>query len=268
MDRGMRAALVAAACGALVGIPALARAQQGPPSSGTVTAHDLDGVSSGYWTADPGGGTTLTVATGATVTFTYPSGMSYHNVVFDQGSPQPAACQNLPDTFKGPSWTGTCTFDHPDTYTFHCGLHPDTMKGSVVVVDPPAGSTPTPLPGTSPTPTATPTATPAPQSTLKVALAARQRGRHVRGSVQVQSAHTRLEVTISAKLTGRKAVRVGHWLKRSAPAGRVAFAVPLVAPARHTLARRHRLAVTVRVALTPPGGRTLNHAAKATVRPG
>jgi plastocyanin len=272
VDRGMRTALVAVACGALVGIPALARAQQSPPSSGKFTAHDID-VSSGYWTANDGTDATLTVATGGKVTFTYPDGMSYHNVVFDDTSPKPASCDGLPPHFQAPPWTGSCTFTRADTYTFHCELHPD-MKGTVVVADPPPGSTPTPLPGTSPTPTPvygatpTPTATPTPQRTLKVTLPARQRGRHVRGSVQVQSAHTRLEVTISAKLTGRKAVRVGHWLKRSAPAGRVAFAVPLIAPARHTLARRHRLAVTVRVALTPPGGPTLNHATKATVRPG
>src|SRR5205085_4383213 len=115
-----------------------------------------------------------------------------------------------------PSWTGTCTFDHPDRYTFHCGLHPDTMKGSVVVADPPPGSTPTPLPGATPTATATPapTATTAPQSALRVTVPARHRGRHVRGSVQVASAHSRLEVTVSARVTGRRAVRVGHWLKR------------------------------------------------------
>jgi hypothetical protein len=145
------------------------------------------------------------------------------------------------------------------------------MTGTVTVAAAPAptptyGATPTATPAPSATPP--PTATPGPQSSLKVTLPAHQAGRHVRGSVQVQSAHTRLEVTVSAKLTGRKAVRVGHWLKRSAPAGRVTFAVPLIAPARHALARRHRLAVTVRVALTPPGGRTLNRAAKATVRPG
>jgi plastocyanin len=267
--RGTRAALVAAACGALVGIPALARAQQGAAASGTFTAHDLNGVASGYWTADDGSDTTLTVAKGATVTFTYPSGMSYHNVVFDDTSPKPASCDGLPPHFQAPPWTGSCTFDRADTYTFHCELHPD-MKGSIVVADPPPGATPTPLPGTTPTPTPTaaPTPTPQPQSTLKVTLPSRQHGRHVRGSVQVQSAHTRLEVTVSAKLTGRRAVRVGHWLKRSAPAGRVAFSIPLIAPARHALASRHKLPVTVRVALTPPGGRTLNRAAKATVRPG
>jgi plastocyanin len=264
----MRAALIAA-CGALAGIPALAAAQQGPAATGAFTAHDI-GYTSGSWDANDTGASTLTVAANGRVTWSYPAGgQSAHNVVFDDA--QPASCTGLPPATqaKVAPWSGSCTFDHAGTYTFHCALHLD-MTGTVVVADPPPGATPTPLPGTSPTPTATPgpTATPAPQSTLKVALAARQHGRHVRGSVQVQSAHTRLEVTVSARLAGRKAVRVGHWLKRSAPAGRVAFSVPLIAPARQALAHRHKLAVSVRVALTPPGGRTLNRAGRVTVRPG
>ncbi len=267
--RGMRAALVAVACGVLVGIPGLASGQQpGPPSSGRFTAHDLNGYASGYWTADDGSDTTLTIATGGTVTFSYPSGgQSFHNVKFDPAGPQPASCSGLPSQPTGPPWSGSCTFDHAGSYAFVCGLHPD-MTGTVVVADAPPGSTPTPLPGTSPTPTPTSTAMPAPQSSLKVTLPARQKGRHVRGSVQVQSAHTRLDVSAWAKLTGRRTVRVAHWLKRSAPAGRVSFSLPLIARARHMLTLRHRLAVTVRVALTPPGGHTLHRAVKATVRPG
>jgi hypothetical protein len=264
----MRAALVAAACGALVGIPALARAQQqqGPPSSGRFTAHDLNGFASGYWTADDGQDTSLTIATGGTVTFTYPDGgMSFHNVRFQGAQP---TCTGLPAQAQAAPWSGSCTFDHAGTYPFVCSLHMD-MTGTVVVADPVA-ATPTPGGGGYPTPTPTPvpTATPAPQSTLKVTLAPRQRGTHVRGSVQVQSAHTRVAVTATAQLTGRRPVRVGGWLKRSAPAGRVAFSVPLTARARHALARAHRLAVTVRVALTPPGGHSLSRVVRTTVRPG
>jgi hypothetical protein len=264
----MRAALVAAACAALVGIPALARAQQSdPPSSGRFTAHDLNGFASGYWTADDGQATSLTIATGGTVTFTYPAGgMSFHNVKFT--GPQPTCSASLPPQAQAAPWSGSCTFDHAGTYPFVCSLHMD-MTGTVVVADPVA-ATPTPTGGAYPTPTPppAPTATPAPQSTLNLTLATRQRGTHVRGSVQVQSAHTRIEVTAAAKLTGRRAVRVGGWLKRSAPAGRVAFSVPLIAKARHTLTRAHKLAVTLRIALTPPGGRTLNRAVRVTVRPG
>jgi plastocyanin len=274
VKKGMRAALIAVACGALVGIPALAWATD-PPATGSFTAEDVI-PDSGRWDAngDPGS-SSLTVVSGGTVTFSYPSGMSTHSVSFTSAAKP--ACSGVPAPADypggwGPGWMASCRFDQPGRYTFTCPIHP-AMTGTVTVE---AAPTPTPSPGASPTPTPvygatptpTPTAMPTPQRTVKVTLPAHQQGRHVRGSVQVQSAHTRLEVTISAKLTGRKAVRVGHWLKRSAPAGRVAFAVPLIAPARHTLARRHKLAVTVRVALTPPGGRTLSHAAKATVKPG
>jgi plastocyanin len=259
----MRAALAAAACTALVGIPALARAQQ---STGSIEAHDAG--YSGTWDANGTGTSTLTVAPGATVTFSYPSGASLHNVVFRDA--QPASCSGLPpaDQPRGPGWSGTCTFDHAGTYAFVCGLHPD-MTGEVVV---PAAATPT-VPGATPTPAppsaaVTPTPTPSPQSTLKVTLPPRQAGTHVRGSVAVQSAHTRLEVTASAALRRGRAERVGGWLRRSAPAGRVAFSVPLDARARKALRRRHRLAVTLRVALVPPGGRALNRRAKTTVRSG
>jgi plastocyanin len=255
----------------LVGVPALAGPQQAPPATGTFTA--VDAGTSGHWDAnhDPNS-SSLTVAPHGTVTFSYPMGGTFHNVSFT--SAEKPVCTGLPGNDPstwGPGWSGTCTFDQPGTYSFVCAVHP-TMTGSVTVPEPAA--TATPSPGASPTPTPvygvtpTPTPAPSPQKTLKVALAARQKGRHVRGSVQVQSAGTRLEVTLSARLTGRRAVRVGHWLKVSAPAGRVAFSVPLIAQARRTLARRHRLAVTVRVALTPPGGYPLSRAAKVTVRPG
>jgi plastocyanin len=267
-----RGALFAVACGVLVGIPALARAQD-PPTTGSFTAVDV-GVS-GHWDANgDSDSSSLTVADHGTVTFSYPVGATLHNVTFTSAAKP--TCTGVPGNDPstwGPGWSGTCTFDQPGTYSFRCAVHP-TMTGSVTVADPAA--TPTPPPGASPTPTPTPvygaTPTPSPtatqQKTLKVTLAARQAGRHVRGSVQVQRAHTRLDVSAWAKLTSRKAVRIGRWLKRSAPAGRVTFSVPLIAKARHTLTRRHRLAVTVRIALTPPGGRTLNRAVKTTVRPG
>jgi hypothetical protein len=90
----------------------------------------------------------------------------------------------------------------------------------------------------------------------------------VRGSVLVQSARTRLGVTAYAPLSRGRAARVGGWLRRSAPAGRVAFSVPLDARARKALRRRHRLAVTLKVALTPPGGHALHHTVRTSLRRG
>jgi plastocyanin len=261
----MRAALVAAACGALVGIPALARAQQ-DPTTGSVVAKDANanGLPSGRWEADPyTGSSSLAVATGGRVTFSYPAGNEAHILAFGGDKP---TCSGLPTSSDpadwGPGWSGTCTFDHAGTYGFFCPLHPG-MTGSVIVRDPPPTPTASPSYGSSPTPTPT-----APQSTLAVTLPARQTGTHVRGSVQIQTAGSRLEVTVTAARSPGKPARVGHLLKRSAPSGSVAFSVPLTARARRTLTHRHKLPVKVRVALTPPGGQTLTRNVKATVRRG
>lgn len=293
MTRGMRAALVAIACGALAGIPALARAQQQDPLTGTVTAKDVGTMGDGRFSVNNGDATTLTVATGATVTFAYPDpqGASFHNVHFD--SAQPASCHQdsgvnlgaVPPLPAGPAphgWSGTCTFSAAGSYPFHCDLHAD-MTGTIVVRDP-AAATPTPSPGATPTPppggpyatpTPTPTADPL-QPTLRgaVKLAAHQRGTHVRGSVKVQVARSRLEVALSAKrsaLTGGHStmlVRVGRRRTTASRAGRVAFSVPLTRTGRAALAKLRRLPLTVTVSLTPPGGRKLSRTLHTTLSPG
>lgn len=285
MNRGTRAALVALACGALAGIPALARAQQQDPLSGTVTAKDVGTMGDGRFSVNDTNSTTLTVATGATVTFAYPDGASFHNVHFD--SAQPASCRQdsganlgpVPPLPAGPAphgWSGSCTFSAAGSYPFKCDLHAD-MTGTIVVRDPAAatatpspGATPTPTPGGNPYPTPTPTADP-PQSTLRgaVRLAARQKGTRVRGSVQVKAARSRLEVAVSARLPGHsRATRVGRWRKTVSRAGRAAFVVPLSAKARSALRKRHRLRLTVAVALTPPGGHKLTRTLHTTLRRG
>ena len=58
-------------------------------------------------------------------------------------------------------------------------------------------------------------------------------------------------------MTARTTRRVGRFLRRSAAAGTVVFSVGLDAKARKTLRTKGRLTVTVRVALTPPGAKTL-----------
>jgi hypothetical protein len=280
MTRGMRGLMLAAACGALAGGPALAFAQQPDPPK--FTAYD---TMPPVWRAGDGT-TSVTIAPGGSVTFTYPSGSSFHNVTFTGA--KPAACTGLPPQVEdGPpmaaGWSGSCRFDAAGSYAFICQYHPETMKATVVVADPDPGyGTPTPTPGT---PGATPTPTPAvgpggvtppkPQSTLKgaVKLARTQRGSRLRGAVKVKGAKSRLEVSVwasRAQLAGgksRKPMRVGRWLERSTRAGSVTFSVPLSARARNALRRHRRLPVTVAVALTPPGGHELTRTLRATLRP-
>ena len=148
--------------GGLVGaVPALtsgaapANSRDGTPAmSASFTAVDY------RWIAGSGG-TTVTIAAGGTVSFSYPSGHSMHNVDFGTG-PQPTSCElggtaqapPIPATPTPPGWSGSCTFDTPGTYSFHCDMHPG-MTGSVIVT----GTTTTTTTSTTTTGTTTGTTT-------------------------------------------------------------------------------------------------------------
>src|SRR4051794_23030890 len=100
MTRGMRGLVLAAACGALAGGPALARAQRDdPPATGAFTAQDDTPLPA--WHANGGDATTLTIAAGGTVTFSYPAGKSGHNLVLDD----PAACTGDSTDYRPAPWT-------------------------------------------------------------------------------------------------------------------------------------------------------------------
>ena len=119
-------------------VPATARGQ-----AATVQAYDF-----GFRDAATGSAT-VTVAPGAEVAFAYPDGGSAHNVIFDAVAPtsctqtagaNSGAVPPLPAIPTAEGWTGTCRFDTPGTYDFHCGLH-DFMTGRVQ-----AGGPPPPVP--------------------------------------------------------------------------------------------------------------------------
>jgi plastocyanin len=77
------------------------------------------------------GGNTVTILAGETVSFSYPEGRNYHNVVF--ADVRPSSCTpELPDAPSEAGWQSTCRFDAPGTYAFVCGAHPD-VTGAVVV---------------------------------------------------------------------------------------------------------------------------------------
>jgi hypothetical protein len=121
-------------------------------------------------------------------------------------------------------------------------------------------------PGATATPTPVPNGPPPPQTTLAVKLAPKQRGTHVRGTVDVKQAASKLEVTVTARLKKAR-VRVGRWVKPSPASGPVVFSVPLDARARRALRSARSLTITVAVALTQPSGTRLTHTAKASIRP-
>ncbi len=106
-------------------------------------------------------------------------------------------------------------------------------------------------------------------------LAAGQHGSSLRGSIDVSRAAVggRLEVVLLAtgaslaKVRHPSTINVGHYLRSSLRAGPVSFAVPLSARARSALHRHKRLALTVRIVLTPVHGAVLTVTRGVVLRP-
>ena len=101
-------------------------------------------------------------------------------------------------------------------------------------------------------------------------LAHSQHGPTVRGSVKVSQVGSggRLEVGLfiggaaPVKTGHAHQVRIGRLVRSPVKAGRVSFSVPLTSKGRALLRRHRRLALTVKVTLTPA------HGAAATVARG
>jgi hypothetical protein len=97
---------------------------------------------------------------------------------------------------------------------------------------------------------------------IAVTLPTSQRGKSVRGSVDVSQAGVggRLEVGLSAgsaslaRARRPAQLRVGRLVRSLLHAGTVSFAVPLSSKAKRALERRHRLALSVKVTLLPAQG--------------
>jgi hypothetical protein len=118
-----------------------------------------------------------------------------------------------------------------------------TTPGSMEMPPPPAGSHPL----------------------ATLALANAQHGDAVHGMVQIPAADggARLEVELLAqgaslaKVKRPGSSRVGRLVRSSAPAGKVSFAVSLDAAAKSALRRHHKLALIVKIVLTPKHGAAL-----------
>jgi hypothetical protein len=224
-------------------------AADSPPTTAAFTASDF------AWTAG-GGGTTVTIAQGGTVTFSYPMGISEHNADFTTGNP--SSCMQtagpssgsvppLPHMPTGQGWSGTCTFATPGTYKFHCDVHP-FMIGTVAVQAGGTSPTSSPLAGT-------------PGQAIHVK--ARQRGSTVRGSIKVSSAGEggSLQAAVLARASdlgrkGSKQVTVGRSGSKL-QAGTVKLSVSLSQSAKGALARRGQLKVQVQLVVRSPGGQTV-----------
>ncbi|HEX3911801.1 MAG TPA: cupredoxin domain-containing protein [Solirubrobacteraceae bacterium] len=232
----------------------------------------------------------VTVGEGASVTLSNPTTVR-HGVRWVSSPATPVCSAGVPvgtsEAASGAEWNGACTFTQPGSYVFYCTVHGAAMSGTITVGALTPGSPPISTPPTTPPvgPTLAggegsggqPGAGTAPElgdaspftgGVGALRLASRQRGASVRGAVNVSAAGARgrLEVELLAKgasLAGAgrgdsREVRLGSLERGSLSAGIVRFAVALGARGKRVLKRRGRLALTVELALTPPGG----HAAK------
>jgi plastocyanin len=211
----------------------------------------IEAAGVGPYSWSPSGAQT---AAGGTVTFKNPSGSAEHGVTWT-GGPETPTCSNVPINDGKTSWAGTCSFTQAGTYGFYCPVHPSEMKGTITVSS--SGTPPN-----QPPPTGSP-GSPVDGPALKsLRLAKRQRGRSVKGSVDISQAGGggRLQVDLvatRAKLFGAGhpgKMRVGRLIRSSLPEGVVSFTVSLKRVARVVLRDDERLSLQVKVTVTPTQG--------------
>jgi hypothetical protein len=210
----------------------------------------------------------VTIANGGTVTFIDHGEKA--NIAW-MGTP-PTCEPSVPVSPTPPTtgWEGKCKFEQPGTYKFESStLWPEYTKYEIVV-ETAAGKTPTTPTTTSTTTTPTTPTTPSEPShgspleagSRSIELAGGQHGSTVRGQVKVSQAGSggRLEVGLFvagaslAKAGHPEQVRVGRLVHTSLKAGNVSFSVPLSAKGKAALRRHRRLALTVKITLTPQHG--------------
>jgi plastocyanin len=286
---------LAALIGACVATAPMLSASAAPatlPMTASFTATDY------AWNAS-GGGSTVSVATGGTVDFSYPSGHSIHNVDFGSGM-QPSSCTvggnsatpPVPSSPQAPGWTASCTFNTPGIYTFHCDEH-TFMTGTIDVgsqattttstQSPTTGSTTTgtmtmpmnmPMPTTTTSGQTTPVSSLAGNAATAIKVTATQHGGQVRGTIKVsaggKAGHALITLwATSATLHGKRAraqklTTIATERLGKLHEGTVNFTVTADRTALHALTKLRHLAVTVRISVTAPGAQTA-HFSKAVV---
>jgi hypothetical protein len=211
----------------------------------------------------------FTVAQGGTISFEDNDSKAPTDVLWKGAAP--SCTPEVPSTPKT-SWSSTCTFANAGEYSFESqelfnadGFNYTQYK---VIVEKSVGT------GTTPTMTTTPTTpvmpgeptqgsgSPLEGGSKALKLASSQRGSTVHGSIKVSQAGAgaRLEVSLlAARASLAKAghspqARVGRLVRSSLQAGSVSFSVPLSAKGKAALRRHRRLALTVKIKLTPQHG--------------
>jgi hypothetical protein len=221
----------------------------------------------------------FTIAQSGTISFEDNDSQAPTDVVWKSAAPSCIpAVPSTPET----GWKSTCTFSTAGEYEFESQeLFNDGTsnytKYKVIVEGAATGTTPTTptSPGggggttTSPTgpaggsgPGAAPGSPLLGSASEAVKLARTQHGSSVRGSVAISPAGVggRLEVDLlasgasPAKAGHSSQTRVGRLVRSSLYAGTTSFTVPLNAKGNATLRRHRRLALTVKITVTPLHG--------------
>ncbi len=255
---------LAALLGAAVAVlPSVASSETGP----TVDAVNEGAYNEGHRWSPP----QVAVAAGGVVALRNLTAVR-HGVRWVSGPGTPECSSGVPvgttEAAAGTNWSGTCRFAQAGTYTFYCTVHGPEMTGTVTVNANGTTTTATTTTGTTTTGTTTtgttttsPTTPVGPSSGPPLAggpsLRSPQRGGAVRGSLDISKAGAgdRLEIDVFAKRAAlarhSTRVRVGRLVRGSVSAGNVSFVVKLDAHARRALRRQRRLALVVRITLTP-----------------
>jgi plastocyanin len=262
--------VLAVLAAALVVLPAVAGSETSPTIEAENTPAGVYSEEHHAWAPSQ-----VTVGEGGVVTLKNPGSTISHGVQWVGGPATPTCSAGVPvgttAASSGTNWSGTCTFAHPGTYTFYCTVHGREMTGTIVVAGagtPPPGPSPGPEGGPAPPGGSGPggssgaAGSPFAGGTHALRLTASQHGPSVHGSIDVSSAGAggRLEVALFASSASLAAVhrtsrvRIGRYVRSSVHAGVASFAVGLTARARAALRRHKRLAVNVRVLLTPAAG--------------
>jgi hypothetical protein len=231
--------------------------------------------------ATPGSGSSpapaskVTIATGGEVMFTDKTATKA-NIAWTGTAPTCSSGVPVSPASPTTDWEGKCKFEQPGTYKFESstlfiGEGLNYTMYEIVVEGAATGTTPTTTTTTTPT-TTTPTTPTTPSESSHgspleggsraLKLAGSQRGSVVHGSIKVSQAGSggRLEVGLfaagaSLAKAGHPAqARVGRLVRSSLKAGSVSFSVPLSVKGKAALRRHRRLALTVKIMLTPLHG--------------
>jgi hypothetical protein len=213
--------------------------------------------------------------------------------LFNDGTFNYTKYKVIVETAGGTGTTSTTTTTTTSTTTTPTTTTPTTTTPTTTM---PTTTTPTPTTpttattstqpsgggaSTATTSTSTSTATtpgsslpPISEPLATLALANAQHGDAVHGTVQIPTADSgaRLEVELLAqgaslaKVKRGGSSRVGRLVRSSAPAGKVSFVVSLDAQAKHALRHHHKLALTLKIVLTPKHGAAMTLTRSVVIR--